>query len=521
MWNCDGTMGDRRFDGRGLRLLPRAQGREVGMAGAACSVEAASPETVFAADPALAEPVFLVDPVAPNWALVSERAARLAMVCDGRKSVSEVAADCGAGMKTAEALSVLESLRESGILRDASESSRAQDSGRQDPDRLTELWLHINDTCNLSCVHCLLGDRRQSTRGVLPADVARRAIRQGLDLGVRQFYITGGEPLLHPEFFDLAARATEEARLTVLSNGTTIDEPIAKRLAALPRFSLQISLEAPDSATNDAVRGRGAVEKALRGIRLLIDAGLVPAVSTTLTSLNVDKLPDVTALAGRLGLKRHHVIWLHHRGKAAADTRLSVAPDRLADTMLRAREVGERVGVAVDNYCSLRSRLCAAPNTRHDLCHCAHEMLCVGSDALVYPCPVLVGEPAFAAGDLRTHPLAGIWCDSETLQRIRSLSVAVLEQCSDCDVRFLCGGGCLSQTFYETGRLDGPDPYCSAYRRMIGDELARVAAGSAAQGNGTADVYATMAAAAGGCTAQAAGHAGGRTARFHCSCTSD
>jgi len=103
-------------------------------------------------------------------------------------------------------------------------------------------------------------------------------------------------------------------------------------------------------------------------------------------------------------------------------------------------------------------------------------MLCVGPEGTVYPCPALVGDASFAAGNLRERSLETIWRDAPVLETVRNLSVIKQEGCDACEIRFLCGGGCLSQTYYRTGRLDGPDPYCDVYRNMILDDLGRLAA---------------------------------------------
>lgn len=368
---------------------------------------------------------------------------------------------------------------------------------------LKELWLHVGDGCNLSCAHCLLGEARDTH--TLDGDLATDIVRQGLAAGVTRFYMTGGEPILYPSFFELARRITPEAHLAVLTNGTLIDGSVAARLAALPRLTLQVSLEGADPQTHDAVRGAGAFDGAMAGIRSLLSAGVLPSISTTLTTLNVDGLTDVTRFVGELGLSHQNIIWLHARGRTARDASLLVEPSRMAEAMRLAALRGEECGVTVDNFCQIRGRMAAPAGTKHDLCHCAYEMLCVGPDGQVYPCPALVGDPVFAAGDLRTSPLEEIRAGSRVLAAIRDLSVVKQEGCDRCDIRFLCGGGCLSQTYYQTGRLDGPDPYCDVYRSMIADELVRLAATSTA----------------GDCGPRRCPAGAGGVRMLHCSCTGE
>jgi len=153
---------------------------------------------------------------------------------------------------------------------------------------LRSVWFQITGTlCNLACRHCFnsSGPRNPWLRG-LDAAVVRRYIAEAQDLGVREFYFTGGEPFLHPELPALLESALGVAPTTVLTNGTLIDEAMADRLARIAAdaaysVEIRISLDAPNAADNDAIRGRGSFAKALRAAQLLSCRGLYPIVTAT------------------------------------------------------------------------------------------------------------------------------------------------------------------------------------------------------------------------------------------------
>jgi len=153
---------------------------------------------------------------------------------------------------------------------------------------LTALWVQVTGTyCNLRCVHCInASGPRDPWLAPMDADAVRGWVNEAAELGVREIYFTGGEPFLHPEMLPLLAHALERAPTTVLTNGTLIDEPMADALAALAaraRYSLElrVSLDDPDRERNDAIRGRGAFERALRAIRRLQARGLLPILTAT------------------------------------------------------------------------------------------------------------------------------------------------------------------------------------------------------------------------------------------------
>lgn len=153
---------------------------------------------------------------------------------------------------------------------------------------LRSLWFQITGTlCNLACRHCFNSSGpRNPWLGSLDAGVVRQHIAEAERLGVREFYFTGGEPFLHPELLTLVAEALAVVPVTILTNGTLIDEVVADRLAGIAAGSpysleLRISLDAPTAEANDRVRGRGSFAKALRAVRLLGERGLHPIVTAT------------------------------------------------------------------------------------------------------------------------------------------------------------------------------------------------------------------------------------------------
>jgi molybdenum cofactor biosynthesis enzyme MoaA len=153
---------------------------------------------------------------------------------------------------------------------------------------LDTLWLQVAGTlCNLQCTHCFISSSptNHAHEMMSLADV-RRYLEEAERLGVKEYYLTGGEPFLNREILEIIAAALALGPVSVLTNGVLIRPETAARLRALSDASpysldLRISIDGTDAATNDPIRGEGTFERILAGIRVLTAAGLNPVVTVT------------------------------------------------------------------------------------------------------------------------------------------------------------------------------------------------------------------------------------------------
>ena len=128
----------------------------------------------------------------------------------------------------------------------------------------------------------------------------------------------------------------------------------------------------------------------------------------------------------------------------------------------------------VDNLGAWKSRL----GSPRDLCSAGCSLLTVGPTGLAYACPITCGDPAFAAGDTRTTPLATIWDESPALALVRQSSARDRVACAACAVVDACGGECWVQAHYaarvasQPAGLTAPFPYCELVRPVFADLLA-------------------------------------------------
>ncbi len=156
--------------------------------------------------------------------------------------------------------------------------------GYIDSYELRELWFHTGTACNLACDFCLEGSKPGDRRlGLVRLNDVKPHIEAALDLGVRQFSFTGGEPFLARDIVRILALASSHRPCLVLTNGT---EALYKRIKELDILrnsrhptSFRISLDHYQAETHDLGRGGGNFAKAIHGLKMLHDRGFAVSVA--------------------------------------------------------------------------------------------------------------------------------------------------------------------------------------------------------------------------------------------------
>jgi radical SAM protein with 4Fe4S-binding SPASM domain len=167
--------------------------------------------------------------------------------------------------------------------------------------------MEITARCNLRCSHCYInlpaGDQRAQKRELSFSQWAR-IIDEIADSGCLWLLITGGEPLLRPDFPDIYLHAKKQGMIiTLFFNGTLVTPALADLLQEWPPFQVEITAYGRTKATYESVtRIPGSYEKCLRGIDLLLERQIPLGLKTTLTTQNFQEVWEMKAWAQGLGL---------------------------------------------------------------------------------------------------------------------------------------------------------------------------------------------------------------------------
>lgn len=255
--------------------------------------------------------------------------------------------------------------------------------GYIDPHALEELWFHTGTACNLECPFCLEGSKPGDKRldRILLED-ARPFIDEAVELGVRQFSFTGGEPFIVKDFVNILEYAAARKPCLVLTNGT---DPVLKRLPELVRLtvapqsvSFRVSIDYVDERRHDAGRGSGNFNKALDAMKRLQNMGF--AVSLARQSIQ-DKAPAEVDEAFRGLLKRAGL---------SSETRVVSFPDfGLPGESRRVPNVTRHCMTHYQTETTRRSFMCAF----------SKMVIKIGGSMRVYACTLVDDDPTYDLGD--------------------------------------------------------------------------------------------------------------------------
>ena len=283
--------------------------------------------------------------------------------------------------------------------------------------------------------------------GELDGEQCRRLIDHLAAMRVFQVNIGGGEPFIRDDFLDLLEYAHQMQIVTCVStNGTLVDEKLARRLMRLKLLYLQISIDGATAEVNDAIRGRGTFDKILHAADVLSRYGVHFSLNTVLTRTNYFQLEELRRLAADYGAElRVSRFRPSGRGKLSKS---ELGPDKeQLEAFALWLEQNQLVRTGDSFFC-----LTSEKRRRKglDMCGAAKMTCCIAPNGNVYPCAFLQ-EPEFLVGNIRNDDFKSLWDHSPIFNHLRHLRVDTCESCS----RFEhCRGGCPCHGFSHLSRSE-------------------------------------------------------------------
>jgi heme b synthase len=328
----------------------------------------------------------------------------------------------------------------------------------------------ITRSCNLSCLHCRAAAERGPYEGELTTEECFQFIDEIAAFSKPVLILTGGEPLLREDIFEVASYGTHKGlRVVMAVNGTLLDaqKASAAKEAGIQRVS--ISLDGATSENHDHFRGVvGAYAGAMDGIRYLKEAGLDFQINTTVTKRNLGEIVDILQLAIRLGAVAHHIFLLVPTGRGRELAHEEVAPEEYERTLTWFAEQDHQVPIQLKATCApqyyriVHQRGGAKELKRHGESLHTFTRGCLGGISFcflshrgdVQPC----GYLEVIGGNIRERPFQEIWERAEVFQQLRDVT-NLAGKCGECEYRMVCGG-CRARAYSLHGDYLAEEPLC-------------------------------------------------------------
>ena len=364
-------------------------------------------------------------------------------------------------------------------------------------DTLRLVFWELTARCNLKCCHCRAEAQDDFVAGELTTEEIIAVARDIREAGDPIMILTGGEPLVRKDFFDIAKACVGMfSRVALATNGTIVDDALAKRIADVGIQRVSVSIDGAKAATHDKFRGvAGSFEATVRGYDAMARAGLSLQVNATVARHNIDEVEELLNFVLARKADAFHLFALVPVGCGAEISDDARLPPEQMERFLRwmfeksielrgrihikatcapqyyriMHEVSREKGLALPGAGHGHGR---APGQGHGHGHGSADASANGMQAMtrgclagsavcfisrtgdVQPC----GYLPVRVGNVRQQPFGEIWRNSEVFASLRDPG-QLKGKCGSCGYRTICEG-CRARADAATSDFLSEDPDC-------------------------------------------------------------
>ncbi|MFB0560137.1 MAG: radical SAM protein [Candidatus Lokiarchaeia archaeon] len=307
--------------------------------------------------------------------------------------------------------------------------------------------LKITNECNLKCLHCS-SDSGLPLRNELTLEEIQNLIGELAQIGVKRVTLSGGEPTIRKDFWDILDYLDgEDIQVSLFTNGFFLDRRFVARLSDLNVSGVRISIDGGVAGTHDKIRGvEGSYTRAIKAVKRCSEAGLMVVIVSVIMINNFSEIRKIIQLA-----ERNHALAYFRRfhpvGRGLKNMHLMPSPEDLKNaTSIIGCYYGEDLIREMINYLELVGGWCYIGNR-----------ICIEPDGNVVLCPSL----PYVMGNIRKISMKEVWNkikNSKICDMIRERRIA--GKCGNCSYIKVCGGGCRADAYGLTGDILSEDPLC-------------------------------------------------------------
>ncbi|MFW5803979.1 MAG: radical SAM/SPASM domain-containing protein [bacterium] len=275
--------------------------------------------------------------------------------------------------------------------------------------QLTSLTIEVTKQCNEVCVHCYLPEEDKKNGKFLPLKKLKDIIDEACEMGLLQVTFTGGEPLLHPDFFEILRYAREkDLMISVLSNLTLVTERHTELFKEINLNSTQVSLYSMDGETHDFITQlSGSFEKTMNAIQLFLKNDIPIAISCPVINKNYHHFKDVLKWAEENRISASTDLDLSAQTNyETINLSSATTPEQNKELLQEMLEEDKDWQNAIINEYAKGVK--TKDNLEQPPCSVGNDSMFISCEGIAYPCP---SWQSFKIADLNTMTLKEAWDD--------------------------------------------------------------------------------------------------------------
>ncbi|MBR5711075.1 MAG: radical SAM protein [Thermoguttaceae bacterium] len=314
-----------------------------------------------------------------------------------------------------------------------------RESLRKSP-HLRWLFFEITNRCNLRCRHC--GSNCTAFGQTLTVEDIQGVL--GTIQGDKPTVcLTGGEPMMHPAFFEIAQCVRSMGFYWgMTTNATLIDDVVAENLKQVGMSTVSVSLDGMERSHDSLRQRKGSWHLALRGLKALQKAGFEPQVTTVLHRDNFNELDELYDMLIQMGITSWRPINVEPIGRACESSDMLLTPEQFGQLIsyIRNKRFDSANKMEVTFGCS---HYLGVENERmvrdhYFLCGAGILVASVRSNGDICACLDIENRPELVQGNIKTDNFMEVWLNR--FQVFRKDRTADCSKCANCSERFICGG---------------------------------------------------------------------------------
>lgn len=341
----------------------------------------------------------------------------------------------------------------------------------------------VTRRCLLNCLHCRAAARHGHYPNELTTEECFHFLEDVVSFSRPIIILTGGEPMLREDIFDIASYGAKKLGLTMVMApcGILVTEETAKKILDSGIKRISLSLDGATKETHDSFRRvDGSFAAVLKAMESAKNVGLEFQINTTVTKHNLQELPQILELAIEKGAVGFHPFLLVPTGRGKDLAEWEISPEDYEKTLTWIYEEDKKLSSAcparegknfqfkptcAPHYYRIvrqQESLSRSPLTAHRSPLHSLTKGCMGGQYFAFVSHIgkvqICGFLELECGDIRKEPFSKIWYNSKMFKEMREWN-SYHGRCGICEYRKICGG-CRARAYALTGDYLAEEPYC-------------------------------------------------------------